>query len=373
MLVRYDALGNQTLLKTYPQPKPGAALGALLPMADGGVIVGGGENATPSQWQSWKTRLQRLDAQGGQVWLNPFTPTQGSVKALVRRPDGSNVAMAEPTSAIGSTYMAFTDAGKLLWLKSYKGSTSTYYVDRWIAAGLLPASDGSVYAVGSLYNPAPSGTKDSRLAVLRLNAAGVRLWNAYVDVGFAGRLYGVTDRQGGGVWAVGAGRPAAGAVWQPWLVEVDASGKVVGKTLLANGPTDHLAMSVLRDGDELTIASYVYDGQAAGNRPELRRMHRGGKLLWKRSYVVQDSDYPFQGALVHTPEGGYRLGGTASKKMGAGSVASTLLIRTDPWGHAPCKATGKCAGKAKDACDDGDPKTADFCDAAAGCQHVAVP
>ena len=100
----------------------------------------------------------------------------------------------------------------------------------------------------------------------------------------------------------------------------------------------------------------------------LMRTDDKGRPAWQRTYGAFGSDVAT--AVVALPDGGLMVAGRTVGPPGTGQQA--WVLRTDAYGHATCAASGVCAGKSVAACDDGQPCTADSCEAATGCTHTPI-
>ena len=60
-----------------------------------------------------------------------------------------------------------------------------------------------------------------------------------------------------------------------------------------------------------------------------------------------------------------------SIKSGIG--IKVIAQRLDPWFNATCPESGPCYNKPANACDDGNPCTADLCTGAKGCHTAPMP
>ena len=114
------------------------------------------------------------------------------------------------------------------------------------------------------------------------------------------------------------------------------------------------------------------DGWHQGRRQVyVERLTSVGQKLWRRHIGASDLN-----AARLSPNGlirwssGYVLAGAWINS--AGADVRPLLIRTDTGGYYTCKDAGTCAPKTTQSCDDGKACTADWCDAAQGCKHMAI-
>jgi len=87
--------------------------------------------------------------------------------------------------------------------------------------------------------------------------------------------------------------------------------------------------------------------------------------VWQRSNKLGASPKAGRHGLRVLADGGLAM--VATSNLATTTTAS--IMRTDPWGHADCVASGKCTTTKATGCDDADPCTTDFCAADKGCAH----
>ncbi len=239
---------------------------------------------------------------------------------LVRLGGGDLLMVGDQTGSGASKAMAFRVSlqAKLVWNKSWGGAGPT------AAYGAAPLPDGGAWIAGACAaqpGDAPDG------CLWRLSSSGdVLIAHTVLQPGlgtagsWAAMELRAVARQGGlGLVAVGRARPTVGAPWRPVALWRDA---------LAN-----------------PVAAAFVGGAAGGLR-----------------------------AVVVAPDTSVALAGEATASVvGAGTSVGTsvgLVVRATASG-LPCDGAATCASAGLQACDDGDPCTADWC--AAACGHNPLP
>ncbi len=170
---------------------------------------------------------------------------------------------------------------------------------------------------------------------------------------------------------------------------------VAGKDIIAVGTTIHTAAArstlatridtdnkliwihgpAIPDQGELAGVVAVEDGYVAvgtrivGGPRNLMAVRRteAGQTLWQRTHAY-DNGIDVEAtvsSLVRTEAGGFLFG---AKRVAEGTP---LWVHISAHGYFTCDGAGACASPTQ-ACDDKDPCTADYCDAAAGCKHAAI-
>ncbi|MCB9740372.1 MAG: hypothetical protein H6747_14010 [Deltaproteobacteria bacterium] len=374
MYAVFDADGTQIGATTYTPPGKATLAQAVVPLSDGGALLGGGTNPeSGTAWQKWQSRVLRVDAAGKVLWTDGPGTANGYFRAGVLRPDGTAVMVAHPSSNSQATFVAMTTAGAKVWSKIYKGNSGTYYKDSFDILNLRAESDGGMLATGRLANPSFDSTAQLRALLVRLDKNGNRTWWTSVNVGYQGGFTDVIRRADGSLLAVGFGRAVAGAPYLGFFGTASSSGGGAKAFQVDPDSKDVVFTGVLGLGADVLVSAYDYDTGYGGYKVTLARRRSDGTAVWQRVYTVKSSSTPAYGALTTAAAGGYRLAGSTATSAPGGNIAQTLVIRTDPWGHAPCSAAGLCSGKKQAGCDDGDGCTTDICDAAKGCVHVAIP
>lgn len=338
----------------------------LLALADGFVaLVGGDKHAG----------LVRYDDHGKVLWSKSMGAGIGWPRDLTQLPDGY-------LFLAGGQLLRTNLDGDLLTVTAY---------DAWLTAvEVLP--DGLALAGDST----ETGSEDFWLA--RADGAGKLLWH---------KTYGGKDKEYGVSLAVlPDGFALAGTVTADtvegsgWLIRTDQNGNLLWQKTYPGVPvTDLVAVqntlvlsaskggewdgSVLQrlgsDGSELWTQTFTYNAVReilalpqglliAGSAPPyfslgswLARVDLSGNVLWSRP----GPGSPFHSAVAWQKNSLVRL---------TSEVYMTLrLQRLDAWGNPTCASSGACVQKPASGCDDGNPCSADLCNAWQGCHHEGFP
>ena len=178
----------------------------------------------------------------------------------------------------------------------------------------------------------------------------------------------------------------------PTVVVADDAGNLLWQTTFGDAQP--------ADSDQLTFAAATDGGlfvqwlQTDQAHVVLTKLDAQGAIAWQRPFADA-----WMRPLTGLPDGGVawlgpgalrldRWGNAvvqAAATLGLGQCLATPLglacqgnstgfTFTDPWFNSSCAASGPCLGKSWGDCDDGDPCTADRCDAGHnGCWHLAFP
>ena len=373
--VRYSDFGTVLATVKTTEPGKGITLRSVLPLSDGGALLGGGVNAnSPQHWQNWKSRLRRVDKTGKTLWTNKPGIVNGDIWDMTRQANGTYVLVAQPDPSQRATFVVFNEAGsKVATTTVYKGPVGTYYKDGYYIVRLLAEPAGGFYGVGRLTSPSYDSNSYGHFLIARFNAKGARLWARYIKNGYHAVAADVAIT-GNVLTMVGYRQPTPGAAYMPWLAQVNKSGTQLASTgFLAGGYARlHSAIDGTPDGG-FVLGSYNKAKESEpGWTAEFSRVDAKLNVIWQRKWLPQTSASISPGSIVAVSSGGWRMGGNSSVSANGSSVSSTMVIRTDAWGNTPCEAAGKCQGKKAADCDDGKPCTHDFCEPDEGCVHTAA-
>jgi hypothetical protein len=331
---------------------------ANLTVVPGGIVAVGQILATGQTLSDgW---IVHLGGQGNPLGsLTTGGPLGDVLRDVVVAPDGT-LAAAGLTGAGGQhkVWVVGIDAAvsKITWEQQL--APGGY--DDGRALAVLP--DGGLAVVGS---SAPTSTVAPDGLLVRTDAKGNALWSKT----YGGATTALNDVviQGDGLVMAGA-HAASGQTSQMFLVRVDAAGAVLWQQLYAS-PVDGIVFGLL-----VTDTGYLLAGTGrptAGVALDAWTLRADplGNLAssWTMPSVGDDRIQ----AIAAMPDGGMLLAGSNSAT--SNGKPDVWVARTDAFSHASCAQAGVCAGLAGSACDDGNPCTADGCDAAQGCMHSPLP
>ena len=374
LTVRYDDFGAVKAMVKAGQGGKATSLFAVLPLADGGALIGGGiNNLSPQHWRDWKTRLRRIDAAGKVVWTDLTGTANGEVRQIIKLANGNYALAANQDRNGAATFMVFTGAGKRIALRTYKGQQSTYYKDHYHLYRLIQRPGDGFYVLGRLANPSYDAGSGGHFLIAAFTSSAVRSWARYVKTGYQSAAFDAALGPNGQVVAVGYRQLSAGSAYVPWLARVSSSGaQQASQAALTTGASDRVLTSIVAQKDGgFAVASYGRPNATEGWSVELHRTTADFKTLWQRAWKPQTSTSTCVGCLAQVADG-WRIGGTTSLTSPGGNIVSTLLIRADAWGNAPCTAVGACKGLKPADCDDNKACTFDLCDPKKGCEHSPI-
>ncbi len=383
---------------------------AVAAAPDGDLVLAGGawtDNGGQANTRWW---VARADAAGAPRWQTTVVGKGHSAAqqafAAGAGPDASSYAAGTTAGSGGDLnghIVRFDNKGKQTWDKQYGSTTHLETVAAMVGKPTVDFTlAGSRSAKGL-----------TEAWVQRVAATGAAVWSAkWGAAGLQTQAVALARRPAGSVVVAGWRKYIKGGAAQGDVRELDAKGQLVWARQLG-GATPHRLLGVALDkAGAITIAGW--HGSDTAPHAWLARLAADGEPRW--------SDKSQQGARIHgvaatssgllttgslQPLGG-KISARAARRDALGnvrwqsmfapgdatvghalSIAGTdglviagsrtdggksagFVARTDHWGHASCKAAGKCLGKAAGACDDGKACTADRCDGAKACVHPAV-
>ncbi len=257
------------------------------------------------------------------------------------RPDGlqrTADGVIVPGSVGGNLTLTELDGqANVLWQKAYPLPANA------TPEHLVVLSDG--YAVGVSL---PAGYE-----IVRMNQSGDLLWTVPV--------VGVVEMWGDSGPLVAAGDDilvlpveTVPPSCNVRVLRVNAKGVTVADTLVPTGCATLASATRVPGGLLLTGGSvYVYQPDTVW------RLDAWGNLLWTAGWPQSAEHFPDPRAIAD----GFLFVDTWDR-----------LLRTDPWLNSSCATSGPCLGKNHEGCSDGNPCTADRCDATHfGCWHAPLP
>lgn len=386
----------------------GADAAMILPSSDGFFLIGG-EHPGGSVWQN-QVRIVRTTSDGSIVWDKIYGKNNPLVSAAATPAGGLLLVATVGVVSPSKTALTAVDAdGIEQWTEVHQGM---------LGGPIVAVSTGY-----TLISPLAANPEASEL--MGIDPFGKKVWaSSPMPAGFPRRI--VKTAQGYAVLSTkGASTPDVSAVMV--LLRTDAVGQSLGQVNYGNSKLDNndtyaADLLALPDGFLLVGAAQgPYGSSTLVNlNGKLIRTDATGEVLWEKTFDnFQSYDYFFRvaelpdgfalfgittasaqsamaGWIVRIDAFGNQLwqtsfadsmwtrgyGGTANSAglVIAGTYDPSLnkkpsevklwLAETDYFGNSTCATSGPCASKPADACADGNPCTADLCDAAhSGCWH----
>ncbi|MDV2480994.1 PQQ-binding-like beta-propeller repeat protein [Methanoculleus sp. Wushi-C6] len=203
-VTRTDAAGNEIWHTVFDEG--GDEYGTiLLPVSDGGLLVGGSVKKSPG---SDEQALLLKIAEDGRIEWNRSFPTRYGVEAVAAHSDGNFTA----GTADGSLLRVVGD-GTPVWSSRVSGSV----------LGVSGLPDGDIVAVGS------KNDRDVWVAVV--NDTGSLLWEQTYSALGRGRALGVASASDGGCIVAGATDSHS-----LWVMRLDREGNVIWSRTFEEGP-----------------------------------------------------------------------------------------------------------------------------------------
>ncbi|MCB9738676.1 MAG: hypothetical protein H6747_05350 [Deltaproteobacteria bacterium] len=230
--------------------------------------------------------------------------------------------------------------------------------------GLAPVDDGSAVVVaGDAYT---SSDKVTRHYVARITTSGAlsfaKTWEKTDNSVL--KAVGWTQQ---GILLTGQKKiTIAGTnAYFVWLRRLDSNGNLVWDKQILPSTDTNLGWSVVAKPDGFALGAQV-DGKHA-----LLRFDDAGALIGQKEFGATNGRRLEDWKAL--PDGFVAVGWVQKGSSYQNKWKQYgFILRTDPFGHAPCSEVGVCMGKAFSDCDDGNACTGDSCDGKLGCYHFAV-
>lgn len=331
---------------------PGTGTSRILALPGGDVILAGSIDSPPS-YTRWLARATP-DGQLLWQWSVPASGAWGTLNSVVLADDqllASGWAGGEKTSGwLGR----FSLSGQLLSESLPPGEARDVAV---------PPSGGVVLAGRLISNGSVEGAW-----LARLDMAGSILWQKTLGGPNGDYFQRVLALPDGGLLLLGETNGGKGSPGSSgaWLVRTDGAGNVLWMQTGSQPFASGYSLAATDGGFVIAGRNNSYPKSLGW----LWRVDAQGQTAWQRTLPGPSSQ--FLATVRPLPDGHLALAGTISSEPGSDVSAWTsdvFLARTDAFGHLDCSAP--CTTLAN--CDDGDPCTADSCEAPAGCQHAASP
>lgn len=216
----------------------------------------------------------------------------------------------------------------------------------------LPGGD----AVAGVIAP-NSGPYGGQSTLVRVSSDGQLLWEApLLPAGTVVRQ--VFADADGSILAFASG-PATAKAGASVLLRYSAAGAFLSDQVLQVQNYGHLVAAI--PSGYWNVTQVKAPGQKQSAR-HFQRLDAQGQLLWSRT--AQIPGFPPY-AVVAAADGGLLLAGAVPTP-----TYQFWLAHADRWGYSSCTEAGQCLGLV---CEDGDPCTVDDCSAATGCAKPGAP
>ena len=234
-------------------------------------------------------------------------------------PDGSVYIVGtiyNPTTYSDIWLRKYSPRGKKKWTRIWDGGGQDY--DNGYGVSVAP--DGSVYVAGTV----GEGRASSDLLLLKYSAAGKFKWDRRKDYGGDETAYGVAATPDGGAVAVGRVFSGGGGP-NIWVRKYSRKGKSKWTRIFnhaSDGPDMGHGVAAGPDGSVYVAGTVYVDEQ--GYNAWLRKYSSRGRKKWTRTYNNDDMDDEDRGEGVAVgPDGSVYLVGSATLS----GVGKNILVR----------------------------------------------
>ena len=357
----FDGYGNRTW--TTEDKWPGVptywAAGDGFTDLDGSVVTLWSGHFTGGSITGWKSVIRRYSPQGKPEPAR--TLSIGGVGGINSINPGLDGVL---TYFSGHYIMRVDGAGKLVGKTEAKlASLINIYSQSYSqtdARRIVSDPDGGWMVVGSSRD-AHGGPFRGYWA--RVNKTGTLL-NGKYHSDMSGSFNDAVS-VGGGYLVVG-NKSAGATVYHSMLVRTDPLGKVIWERTHKLVPrTGMNRIFPNKDGSFRAVGNRQISG---GWQVWLGGFNAEGSLLWQNTTTFPSSDSTPMSTAKAMPDGTIVVAGYSLLN----GKYSPMLLRLDSWGRSSCTASGVCADKALEDCEDGNGCTAGSCDSVKGCVQAEL-
>ncbi|QMU29532.1 T9SS type A sorting domain-containing protein [Adhaeribacter radiodurans] len=342
-IVKTDSNGKKLWDKTFGG-NDRDELSALITTPDGGYLLGGSSRSDGNGNKTEASRgyedywIVKTDATGKKQWDKTFGGNNGdNLTSLVATPDGGYLVGGYSRSPISGDKTQGGTGSEEFWIIKIDSNGNKVWdkifdsagTDSSILTSMLALSDGS-FILGGSSNPRPGGQGFYDYWVVKIDAAGNKLW----DKVFGGDNYDflkvMLPSQDGGYLLGGystSGKTGdkteeSKGLDDYWLVKIDANGNKLWDKTFGGNKEDRLSAMINTPDGGILLSGNSLSG-ISGDKSEafkgeddhwLIKLDASGKKLWDRTIGTYNSNYDYvdhPSVLLATPDNSYLVGGSS--------------------------------------------------------------
>jgi hypothetical protein len=323
-IVKVDDLGNIQWTQSYSNMGLHSIATNIEITADGGYIIEG--TRTNASTYVSEVYLQRIDANGNQLWLNVYPEAKNSYSGNTTSDGGYIQVGYYDNNNIQDTIVIVKTAanGTVDWLRKYPNTGPL--IER-LPIAIKEANNGDLIMMG--YKASDFGGNNF---LWRLSATGDSIWQQTYGVqsGYPEPLGGFVELADGSIVVVSNDATSFGSP-QIYLLKTSSTGEVIWDinytqtNLIYAFGTD---IDVTNDGGFILTA---YKTISAANHVILIKTDANGEPDWIKDYQGYGSGSYKSFSVRQTSDGGYIIGG--AKIQTAYTRTNMYLIKTDSLGE----------------------------------------
>jgi hypothetical protein len=291
-------------------------------MNDGGYVVAGVTSSFGAGAED--VYVVRTDADGEVLWTTAHGGP-GDDNGWSVHETGTGLAVAGFTDSFGAEgyncyLMALDAAGTMQWSNTYGGPG----VDRcW---SMLPLEDRGYILVGETTS---SGGGEEDCYLIRTDAAGDELWSRVFGGENGDRCFSIALAHDGGFLLAGQTFSQGSGDRDAYVIKTDAAGNEEWSKTFGGMESDVAhSVTATADGDFL-VTGYTTSFAGNGDDPYLIKLDAAGRVLWTRVLEMPGLHHTITGEQA--VDGGFCLGGFSEHESDATNAA--LLVKTDGAGE----------------------------------------
>lgn len=297
-LVKTDSLGDTVWSRIYGGPYYDACT-SILPLSDGGYLIGGIYGVVSGSWDYWIFKINYL---GYMLWSQVFhgPGSHNTLSALIQASDGSFIAVG---SGAGNAWIVRLDSdGDTLWSQAVGGAS---YEE---CHNGIETSDGTIVLVGTLETSSDEATQ-AWIAKVSGDGSGL-MWSRTYGRQTIDNFRAVIEESDGNLVSGGTTVASDELGFCYWLVCTSATGDSLWSVFYENTGNDYVvSLCGMTDG------GFVLGGNSTGEsgvgNARLLRTDMYGQFIWSRN-VGSGELWATTESFHVTNDGGFIIAGRTS-------------------------------------------------------------
>ena len=322
-IVKVDDVGNIQWTQSYSNMGLNSSATNIEITADGGYIIEG--TLTNASTYASEVYLQRIDANGNQVWLNIYPEAKNSYSGNLTSDGGYIQVGYYDNNTIQDTLVIIKTAanGSVDWLRKYPNIGTG--IER-IPISIMESNNGDLLMMG--YKDIGFGGNNF---LWRLSASGDSIWQQTYGVqsSFPEGLGGFVELADGSIVVLSNDATTFGNT-KVFLYKTTSTGAILWETYFNQIPSIAFGTDIDTTNDGGFILT-AYQTIASSNHVMLIKTNSAGQPDWIKDYQGYGVGSFKSFSVRQTSDGGYIVGG--AKMQSAYTRTNMYLIKTDNLGE----------------------------------------
>lgn len=322
-IVKVDDVGNIQWTQSYSNMGLHSSATNIEITADGGYIIEG--TRTNASTYVSEVYLQRIDANGNQVWLNIYPEAKNSYSGNLTNDGGYIQVGYYDNNSIQDTLVIVKTAanGSVDWLRKYPNTGTG--IER-IPISIMESNNGDILMMG--YKDIGFGGNNF---LWRLSASGDSIWQQTYGMqsSFPEGLGGFVELADGSIVVLSNDATTFGNT-KIFLFKTTSTGAILWETYFNQIPSIAFGTDIDTTNDGGFILT-AYQTIASSNHVMLIKTNSAGQPDWIKDYQGYGVGSFKSFSVRQTSDGGYIVGG--AKMESAYTRTNMYLIKTDNLGE----------------------------------------